>query len=62
MWLLDNTMKLKDGSTYTGEINNKISKLQHGFGTQEYPDNSKYVGDWVEGKAVGQGVITYPNG
>merc|ERR1719336_648974 len=32
--------------------------MQHGRGTYTWDDNSRYVGDWKEGKLDGRGVFT----
>ena len=53
------TLKLPDGSTYQGEVQNG---QPHGKGTQISPDKQKYVGDFVNGQREGQGVLTWPNG
>ena len=31
-------------------------------GTETYPDGSKYVGEFKDGKKDGQGTYTFPNG
>jgi hypothetical protein len=35
---------------------------KHGKGTYHFADGIKYVGDWVDGKMMGQGVYTWPSG
>ena len=54
-------MTMPDGSTYQGAVDNK-TKLKHGFGTQMWPDNAKYVGEWADGKAEGKGTFYHSNG
>lgn len=36
--------------------------LQHGKGTMENPDNTIFIGDFVNGVVSGEGVLKYPNG
>ena len=46
--------------TYTGEVS---SGVPNGQGTFTYPDGSKYVGEFKDGKIVnGQGTYTHPDG
>lgn len=51
---------MPDGSTYEGTLN--AEKLKHGYGTQIWPDNAKYVGEWIDGKAEGKGTFYHSNG
>jgi|JI6StandDraft_1071083.scaffolds.fasta_scaffold03283_7 hypothetical protein len=37
-------------------------QLKHGLGTQTWPDGTTYEGNWVDGKATGQGRFRLPNG
>mmetsp|Transcript_10184 Transcript_10184/g.5262 ORF Transcript_10184/g.5262 Transcript_10184/m.5262 type:complete len:133 (+) Transcript_10184:143-541(+) len=50
-------------------INNSIAKgiciegdCVNGQGSMNWPDGSKYVGEWQEGDEHGQGTLTYPKG
>ncbi len=45
---------------YEGELND--DGLYHGKGVITYPNGSKYVGEFKDGKRDGQGTHTYPNG
>ena len=36
--------------------------LQHGRGKQQWPDGSRYEGEWRDGMAHGIGLIYHPNG
>ena len=49
----------KDIVKYEGEITNGV---QHGQGTELYPDGSKYIGEYDDGKKNGHGTYTYPTG
>jgi hypothetical protein len=48
------------GHIYEGELND-IGQI-HGKGVYTYPDGSKYIGEWKNGKMYGNGVYTYPDG
>ena len=52
---------MPDGSTYEGTVD-KDTQLKHGYGTQMWPDNAKYVGEWKDGKAEGKGTFFHSNG
>jgi len=47
------------GEVYTGEW---LRGLEHGYGTQVWPDGSVYVGEWKSGYMHGFGVRTWPQG
>jgi len=36
--------------------------MYHGHGTYEYADGSKYIGEWVDDKKEGKGIVEYPDG
>ena len=55
------TIQMPDGSTYSGTID-QTTKLKQGYGTQEWPDNAKYTGEWRDGKASGKGIFYHANG
>ena len=38
------------------------TSLKHGFGAQLWPDGAKYIGEWIDGKAQGQGTFYHTNG
>jgi hypothetical protein len=61
--------EIDNGCKYTGEMianqdkkNSKKPFLQNGKGTQEFPDGSKYDGQWRNGKQYGEGTFTHANG
>ena len=39
-------------SKYTGDVGNGVP---NGFGIMIFPNGNKYIGDWKDGKAHGQG-------
>jgi hypothetical protein len=43
-------MKYSQGDIYNGNWQNDKA---HGYGEMKYPNNSKYEGQWVEGKING---------
>ena len=56
-----------DGIIYSGQMKIIIEGgeerwLKHGFGTQLWPDLTKYVGDWRDDFATGRGTFYYKNG
>ena len=55
------TLTMPDGSTYEGTVD-KDTQQKHGYGTQMWPDNAKYVGEWKDGKAEGKGTFFHSNG
>ena len=55
------SLKMPDDSTYEGTVD-KTTKLKHGFGTQVWQDGAKYVGEWKDGKAEGNGTFFHSNG
>ena len=55
------SLQWPDGSTYEGTVD-PTSQLKHGYGTQVWPDNAKYVGEWRDGKAEGKGTFFHSNG
>ena len=54
-------MQLQDGCIFTGQVSTQ-SNLKHGFGAQLWPDGAKYIGEWIDGKAEGQGTFYHTNG
>ena len=46
---------------YYGEWD-KINKLRHGRGIQIFPNNAKYIGNFLNGNANGKGKLIHPNG
>lgn len=52
-----------DHIAYSGQLKfvNGI-EVQHGRGKQNWPDGSKYEGEWRDGVAHGIGHIHHPNG
>jgi len=48
------TINYPSGETYQGYVNS--SGLKHGIGTYMWRSGNKYVGDWVNDKATGQGI------
>ena len=52
---------MPDDSTYEGTVD-KTTKLKRGFGTQVWQDGAKYVGEWKDGKAEGNGTFFHSNG
>ena len=63
---------IQEGASYTGEIDTipaiqgtfgtGLIEVQHGQGTQVYPDGMEYDGQWVRGARQGQGVLTFKSG
>ena len=53
-------MQVAEGMTYTGYIDKKGNKC--GNGTQIWPDNTHYTGDWLDNNAHGYGTLKCPNG
>lgn len=56
------TVKLKDGSTYTGQL---VNGIPHGKGMQTFPKGSvisSYSGEFKNGKFHGAGMLLYANG
>jgi len=53
-------IKYKDGSTYTGEVDEFY--LPKGKGMMEYPNGDIYKGDWNDNKKNGKGEMQYKNG
>ena len=58
---------LPDGSTFTGQAkrdqrDGQEVMVQHGTGTQTWPDGKKYEGDFREGMLHGRGTLTHKNG
>ncbi len=53
-------IKYKDGSTYTGEVDEFY--LPKGKGIMEYPNGDIYKGDWNDNKKDGKGEMLYKNG
>ena len=47
-------IKYKDGSMYAGQVKDK---LRNGKGRMTYANGDIYQGDWVNGKAHGNGVF-----
>lgn len=54
------TVEMEIGIVYEGEWD--LSNLQHGRGTQRWPDGTIYEGEWHYGKMNGLGTINYPEG
>ena len=54
-------LKLQDGSVYSGQVV-AGSQIRHGFGTQEFADGAKYVGEWANNKVEGKGTFYHSNG
>jgi hypothetical protein len=54
-------IRLPNGTLYTGQfdLNNTC---REGFGLQLWPDGSKYIGQWSEGKASGFGRFILADG
>ena len=50
--------EMEDGSDYIGTLN-LMTQLQHGHGTQHFIDNSKYVGEYINGMFDGNGKYMY---
>lgn len=48
-----------EGQAYHGSFKDN---LMHGHGQMMMPDNSKFRGEWKEGKMSGQGTKIYANG
>ena len=62
-----NDREEEDGTIYTGQMKTEIQGgkevlIKHGKGTQKWPDNSKYDGDWRNGYAQGRGTFHHSNG
>lgn len=36
--------------------------MRHGFGVQDWPDGSKYVGNWENDRANGEGKLYHASG
>lgn len=53
-------LKFKSGSVYRGEIKDKYTR--HGFGVQDWADGSKYVGNWENDRANGEGKLYHASG
>lgn len=63
---MDNA-SLPNGSVYTGQARSAQKDgqeimVQHGTGTQVWPDGKKYEGDFRDGLAHGRGTLTHANG
>lgn len=54
-------MLMPDGSSYTGQIST-VTHMKHGQGSQTWQDGARYVGEWRNGQAQGQGVFNHANG
>ncbi len=52
-------MQLENGSIYTGPVKDG---MMNGYGTLEFKNGEKYVGDFVNDKAHGKGKHTWPSG
>ena len=53
-------LKLDDGSTYTGEVNEPGEP--DGQGVMTWPDGKRYEGEFREGEPIGEHVLTEPDG
>ena len=53
------SMLTSEGAIYSGQL---FSGLREGYGTQVWPDKSKYEGYWKNDMANGKGRLTYENG
>ena len=51
---------MKNGATYTGQWMDGYSR--DGYGTQLWPDGSRYEGMWRNDKANGQGKLVHADG
>ena len=54
------TIHFENRSVYQGEL--KDNTIRHGYGTQTWPDGSRYVGQWFNDKAHGFGEIKHTDG
>ena len=52
---------VQNNTVYTGHFDLKTN-CKEGFGVQVWPDGSKYVGLWKEGKAFGYGRFILSDG
>ena len=50
-----------NGAVYIGETK-EGEMVRHGFGTQTWPDGTRYEGNWVDDKAEGEGKIWHNSG
>ena len=54
-------MELPDGSIYSGQVLAQ-TQIRQGFGTQQFPDGARYVGEWINNKVEGSGTFYHTNG
>ncbi len=52
-------VKFRNGAIYDGDI---VNNKREGRGTQVWPDQSKYEGDWKDNKVWGYGKFSNING
>ena len=55
----DHTIQYENGIKYTGQI---FKGMKEGYGSQEWPNGTKYLGFWKENLPQGKGIIFHSNG
>lgn len=57
--VLKGPIHLKNQAVFTGQW---LNNLRDGYGTQTWPDGSKYEGQWQNDKANGHGKLVHADG
>jgi len=54
------SFRLPNGATFTGQLNDRGGR--EGVGIQDWPDGTRYIGEWRDDKANGWGKLRHGDG